>query len=97
MADSNFAMPLAPLLMTTTLEEGAPTGERPLTALAEGDTGHIARIDATDGQLRKLLALGFLPGVRVEVMRTFPTYLVRMGFSQFAVDAQVARAIVVVR
>lgn len=96
MADSNCAMPLAPLLMTTTFET-APAKERPLTELAEGDTGHIARIDATDGQLRKLLALGFLPGVRVEVIRTFPAYLVRMGFSQFAVDAQVARAIVVVR
>jgi DtxR family transcriptional regulator, Mn-dependent transcriptional regulator len=38
-----------------------------------------------------------LPGNRILLMQTFPTYIFRVGFSEFAIDTQMAREIFVRR
>lgn len=70
-------------------------GIRPLTALAPGERATVARLDgnAGSGTLPKLLALGILPGCRVEMIRSFPSYLFRIGRTQVAVDARIAGAV----
>lgn len=45
--------------------------------------------------LRKLLALGLLPGSSLKLLRRFPCYLVQMGHAQLALDRQLASAILV--
>lgn len=46
-------------------------------------------------QVRKYLAMGLVPGVEVTLLQRFPAFVFEMGYSQFAVDADVARAILV--
>jgi Fe2+ transport system protein FeoA len=81
------------LLMAT----GAPA-ERPLAELGPGDEGIVSRLsmaqtDQTD--LRKLLALGVMPGVPIRVVRLTPSLVFELGFSEFAIDAELARSIMV--
>lgn len=69
-----------------------------LGALREGERATVRRLAApTPGDLRKLLALGLLPGVEVEVERVWPATVVRLGFATVALDAELAGAVVVER
>ena len=71
---------------------------RTLGALREGERATVQRLAApTSGDLRKLLALGLLPGVEVEVERVWPATVVRLGFATVALDAALAGAVVVER
>ncbi len=45
------------------------------------------------GDLRKLMAIGALPGQEVVVRQRFPSYLIEMGGSQFAMDKAMAAQI----
>ena len=56
-----------------------------------------ARAATEGGALRKLLALGLLPGVEVEVERRWPAVVVRIGFATVALDAGLAEGVVVGR
>ena len=44
---------------------------------------------------QKLIAMGVFPGARIELRRRSPGYVFQIGFSQFAVDADVARTVLV--
>ena len=44
---------------------------------------------------QKLIAMGVFPGERIEVRRRSPGYVFQIGLSQFAVDADVARTVLV--
>lgn len=69
-----------------------------LADLGVGDRAVIQRLDAPRGaDLRKLLALGLLPGVEVEIERRWPAVVLRMGQSQLALDAELAEAVLVAR
>lgn len=67
-----------------------------LTALEPGRTARIARIDTSrrDG-LRQLLALGLLPNTEITLLRRFPTLVVQLGHSQFAIDRELASLVFV--
>lgn len=68
--------------------------ERSLCDLGRGERAQIVRIDASDpGRARKLLALGILPGARVELERRAPCLVVKLGHSRFALDERVASAV----
>ncbi|HEY3490525.1 MAG TPA: FeoA family protein [Candidatus Deferrimicrobiaceae bacterium] len=77
------------------LRESIVGEPRPLTELLPGERGTVADLHAEkgDGTLPKLLALGILPGCRVEMVQRFPSYLFRIGHTQVAVDGRIARAI----
>lgn len=68
-----------------------------LAGLAEGEGATIVRLAARNaGELRRLLALGLLPGVELAVERRWPAIVLRVGFATLALDAAMAEAVIVV-
>jgi DtxR family Mn-dependent transcriptional regulator len=71
-------------------------GVVPLTELKSGEEGEIAYLQSGDDKkMQKLMALGVLPGNRIQLVQTFPSYIFRVGFSEFAIDGAMAREIIV--
>jgi Fe2+ transport system protein FeoA len=69
-----------------------------LAALEVGARGTVRRLVSPNGaDLRRLLALGVLPGVELEVERRWPAMVVRMGYATVALDAGLAEGVVVSR
>jgi DtxR family Mn-dependent transcriptional regulator len=67
-----------------------------LVDLHPGQRGTIAYLHAEDqSRLSKLLAMGVLPGSDIQLKRRIPTFVFQVGFSQFAVDEEVAGAVFV--
>ena len=67
-----------------------------LAALEVGARGTVRRLASPNGgDLRRLLALGVLPGVELEVERRWPAVVVRMGFATVALDAGLAKGVIV--
>lgn len=50
-----------------------------------------------ESQLRKLTAFGIMPGVEVEILQDFPSYVLGVGYTQIALDYQIAKNIIVTR
>ena len=74
-------------------QEGAQ-GVVPLTELKSGESGEIAYLAASDGKkMQKLMSMGVLPGSDLQLMQRFPSYIFKVGHSQFAVDDSLAREI----
>jgi DtxR family Mn-dependent transcriptional regulator len=68
----------------------------PLTSLKPGERGGIAYIKVSDSKkLQKLMAMGVLPGNDIMLEANFPSFVFSVGFSQYAVDADMAAAIIV--
>ena len=73
-------------------------GVVPLTELKPGEEGDIAYIQTEDSKkMQKLMAMGVLPGNRIQLLQAFPSYIFRVGFSEFAIDSAMAREIFVRR
>lgn len=73
-------------------------GVVPLTELKSGDEGEIAYIQTEDDKkMQKLMAMGVLPGNRIRLIQAFPSYIFRVGYSEFAIDTNMAREIFVRR
>ena len=69
-----------------------------LASLDVGAKATVRRLaSAKGGDLRRLLALGVLPGVELEVERRWPAVVVRMGYATVALDAGLAEGVVVSR
>jgi len=47
--------------------------------------------------MQKLMAMGVLPGNSIVLMQSFPSYIFRVGYSEFAIDTAMAREIFVRR
>jgi DtxR family Mn-dependent transcriptional regulator len=63
----------------------------PLCELKAGQEGRIAYIQMNNPQrLQKLMAMGVLPGVPLKVLEIYPSYVFEAGYSQFAVDEEIA-------
>ena len=68
----------------------------PLPRLKKGEKGVIAYIKAGDSKkLQKLMAMGVLPGNDIFLDRVFPSFVFSVGYSQYAVDTNMAEAIFV--
>ena len=68
----------------------------PLSQLNVGESGKIAYIQAGDqSKLQKMMAMGVLPGMEISLLQNFPSYLFKVGNSQFAVDETIANEIFV--
>ena len=71
-------------------------GVVPLTELKSGEEGEIAYIQTDDNKkMQKLMAMGVLPGNKIVLAQTFPSYIFRVGYSEFAIDTNLAREIFV--
>ncbi len=80
-------------------EEAKVTGAVGVVALTElkaGEKGEIAYLASGDHKkMQKLMSMGVLPGNQLFLNRTFPSYIFRVGNSEFAVDDELAREIFV--
>lgn len=65
---------------------------------AQAGTRHkITDLDtSTHDAVQKMILMGALPGKAVEVIQRFPSFLIGLGNSQFAIDRELAEQIVVV-
>jgi DtxR family Mn-dependent transcriptional regulator len=73
-------------------------GVVPLTEFKTGQEGEIAYIQTDDNKkMQKLMAMGVLPGNRIILVQAFPSYIFRVGFSEFAIDTALAKEIFVRR
>jgi len=73
-------------------------GVVPLTELKPGDEGEIAYIQTEDDKkMQKLMAMGVLPGNHIRLSQAFPSYIFKVGYSEFAIDSNMAREIFVRR
>ena len=85
-------IPLGQCCKRTALE--VKSAVLPLCELSPGDRGRVAYLRTGDSQrLQKLLTLGILPGVEVEMLQRFPSFVFRIGHSQMAVDREMAEGI----
>ena len=68
----------------------------PLNELEPGQSGRIAYLQmANPARLQKLMALGVLPGGGITLLRRSPSYVFETGYTQFAVDEEIAADIFV--
>lgn len=71
------------------------TGHRAsLGNMKPGQHGRITGLSHMDAALvHKLMALGVLPGETVVVLQTSPAYVVKIGYTQVALDYLLAQAV----
>ena len=70
----------------------------PMSNLRQGESGAIAYVHTGDSErLKKLMALGILPGESVTLQRRYPSFVFTVGQSRYAVDEGMASAIYVKR
>lgn len=73
-------------------------GPLTLADLLPGQPARVVGVAHENGAGRhtqKLIAMGIFPGAQVVMQRRSPGYVFQIGFSQFAVDSEVARSILV--
>ena len=67
-----------------------------LELLNPGERGVITRFISKDETLiRKLMAMGLMPGVSITLERRFPSFVIKAGNTHLALDQGIARAIYV--
>jgi DtxR family Mn-dependent transcriptional regulator len=68
----------------------------PLSEMEAGQGGRIIYIHTHgESSIRKLMAMGVLPGFDVSLIQRYPSYVFRVGQTQIAVDADIASEIFV--
>ncbi len=78
-------------------KKGAP-GVVALTELKPGESGEIAYLSTAEPKkMQKLMSMGVLPGNQLLLKRAYPSFIFRIGHSEFAVDEELAKEIFVRR
>jgi DtxR family Mn-dependent transcriptional regulator len=68
----------------------------PLSEMEAGQGGRIMYIHTHgESSIKKLMAMGVLPGFEVSLIQRYPSYVFRVGQTQIAVDAEIASEIFV--
>lgn len=69
----------------------------PVTDMSVGDAGIISCLtDPGHPRAARLAALGVLPGVPLRLIQVSPAYVVKLGFAELALDADLARLVRVI-
>lgn len=88
--------PIPPGICCERAREEGEVGVVALTELKAGESGEIAYLAATDvSKMQKLMSMGVLPGNVLQLIRCYPTFIFKVGHSEFAVDSELAREIFV--
>jgi Fe2+ transport system protein FeoA len=69
----------------------------PLAALRPGEKAVVAALPADARRLARLLAFGILPGTALEVLQTFPVFVLSFGHTKLAIDSEIAGQIMINR
>lgn len=68
--------------------------ELPVSQLSAGMHGRVVRIQTSNAaRLHKLTSMGLLPGMPIELLQRFPSFLIKVGQTQLAIDKEMALAI----
>jgi Fe2+ transport system protein FeoA len=67
-----------------------------LASLRAGAVAVVTGFAADDEAMRKLLALGIVPGDRLRLRATWPAFVFELGATSYALDRELARAVQVV-
>jgi DtxR family transcriptional regulator, Mn-dependent transcriptional regulator len=68
----------------------------PLSSMKPEQAGKVSYLHTgSSRELKKLMAMGLLPGTPVTLTQSFPSYVFRLGYTQFAVDKKIADEIYV--
>ncbi|MDA8229594.1 MAG: FeoA family protein [Desulfitobacterium hafniense] len=68
----------------------------PSDQLKSRQEGVVAELTTNNkNTLRKLMSMGILPGTSLKVIQTFPSYVFQVGYTQVAVDKEIASVILV--
>ncbi len=66
------------------------------TELKKNSKGIVAFLHVqNNNKLQKLMAMGILPGIDIEVVQKFPSYVFRIGQAYIALDKEMARGVLV--
>lgn len=88
--------PIPPGECCATARAQGDLGIVPLTEFKSGQDGEIAYIQTEDNKkMQKLMAMGVLPGNKITLVQAFPSYIFRVGYSEFAIDSNLAKEIFV--
>lgn len=69
-----------------------------LANMKDGESGKIVYLYSPEKEeIKKLMAIGVLPGKEIKLIRRFPSYFFEIGYNQFAVDEEIASSIFVRR
>lgn len=70
----------------------------PIVRLKKGNIVRVVRLllSSEDSNLRKMAAFGILPGVVIKVLQTYPIYVLEVGYTQIALDFEIAKNIIVI-
>ncbi len=68
-----------------------------LSELSPGDEGIIKYVVGGEDLSNKVVSFGLFPGEKLKVIRVFPTFIIQMGNTQFALDKDLASAIFVLK
>jgi DtxR family Mn-dependent transcriptional regulator len=62
-----------------------------LSDVIAGQEGDVAYLQTKDSKkIQRMISMGVLPGTRIKMIQTFPTYVFQLGLSQVAVDKEIA-------
>jgi DtxR family Mn-dependent transcriptional regulator len=62
--------------------------------MKKGTKGKIAYLHTMDNKkLQKLMAMGLLPGVSIQMIQKFPSYVLKIGHAQVAMDKEMVKDI----
>ena len=65
-----------------------------LTSVKTGTTGRISHLNTKDStKLHKMMVIGLLPDITIKLTQKFPTYVIKIGFTQIAIDKELAKDI----
>jgi Fe2+ transport system protein FeoA len=68
----------------------------PVINMTKGQEGIIIELNTNNKKiLRKLMSMGILPGMNLRMIQTYPSYVFQVGFTQVAVDKDIASVILV--
>jgi DtxR family transcriptional regulator, Mn-dependent transcriptional regulator len=68
----------------------------PVSDLDVKDKGRVVYLQAQDhSQMQKLISIGVLPGMPVQLIQKFPSYVISLEEAEFAIDKALASAIYV--
>lgn len=65
-----------------------------LASASNGESGTVAALKTDDeATIRKLMAMGVMPGMPIILEQRFPSYIIKVGRTRAAIDREIAQTI----
>lgn len=65
-----------------------------LSSVKTGEKGTVSGLRTIDPSLiNKLMALGIMPGIEIQLEQKFPSYIIKIGRTRATIDQETARQI----